>query len=305
MCFAVAFPFLKMHNMKQIFKETFDAPQEATICRRILVYGVLYNLFTEFAWYPLLGPRIDKYKAYSLQCRTQMEIAMSQLDLFLPASYENILALVLSASYAVELCKPSLCWIMTSTAASLCQSLGYHRISSMKDDNDEERSAKIHVFWFIYTMDKTLSLRLGRASVIQDWDMSLPYPDLSKEAAGPLATFPKGILMQVYWIKTAQIQGLTYERLFSPAAFLKTPEERKAIGKELVNALNHAWTERGDASILDFKFLGTTLRHQIEIGDSAIGNSRSSSPSNQDPFPFLKRSNLPSGGPKPEPEARK
>ena len=298
MCFAVAFPFLKMHNMKQIFRDTFDAPEEASICRRIVVYGVLYNLFTEFAWYPLLGPRIEKYKAYSLQCRTQMEIAMSSLDLFLPASYENILALVLSASYAIELCKPSLCWIMTSTAASLCQSLGYHRISSMKDDNAEERSAKIHVFWYVYTMDKTLSLRLGRASVIQDWDMSLPYPDLSKEVPGPLATFPKGITMQIYWIKVSQIQGLAYERLFSPAAFLKTPQERKQIGQELVDALNLAWAERGDASILDFKFLGSTLREQIEVYDTSPGGTESTS-QKQDPFPFLNRSNLPAGLPKP------
>lgn len=76
-------------------------------------------------------------------------------------------------AYAIELSKPSLCWIMTSNAVSLCQSLGYHRYSTMKDDTEEQRAAKVHAFWFIYMLDKNLSLRLGRASSFQDWDMSL------------------------------------------------------------------------------------------------------------------------------------
>jgi hypothetical protein len=57
-----------------------------------------------------------------------------------------------------------------------CQSLGYHRIQTMKNDTEDERMGKIFLFWHVYTMDKALSLRLGRPSFIQDWDMSLPYP---------------------------------------------------------------------------------------------------------------------------------
>lgn len=96
MCFAVVFPFLKMQNLKELFQEAYASPEETSTGRRILVYGVLYNLFTEFACFPLLGQRAEHFKAYSIQCRTQMETAMSQLDLFLPASYENILALLLA-----------------------------------------------------------------------------------------------------------------------------------------------------------------------------------------------------------------
>ena len=44
---------------------------------------------------------------------------MSQLELYLPATYENILALLLASAFAMELCKPSLCWVMISTAAGL------------------------------------------------------------------------------------------------------------------------------------------------------------------------------------------
>ncbi|KAF2193182.1 hypothetical protein K469DRAFT_730100 [Zopfia rhizophila CBS 207.26] len=252
MCFAVVFPFLKMRNIKEHFEEAFDE-EDCPPGRRVFIYGVLYNLFTEFSSYPLLGPRVVNYRKYALQCRTQLETAMSQLDLFLPANYENILGLLLASSYAVELCKPSLCWILTATAAGMCQSLGYHRISSMKDDSEDERAAKIHAFWFTYIMDKTLSLRLGRASSIQDWDMSLPYP-VTTQGCNPIAP---NILL--YWIKVAQIQGQTYERLFSPAAFLKSDEERAQVASELTNALNHAWGERGDASELDISWIGADL----------------------------------------------
>jgi hypothetical protein len=98
MCFAVAFPFLKISNLKQIFKEAFDLPEHCSTGRRILIYGVLYNLFTEFGCYPLVGRRVEKFREYARQSRTQMEIALSQLDLFITASYENVLALVLAVS---------------------------------------------------------------------------------------------------------------------------------------------------------------------------------------------------------------
>jgi hypothetical protein len=130
----------------------------------------------------------------------------------------------------------------------------------MKDDTEEERSAKIHIFWFIYINDKSLSLRLGRASAIQDWDISLPFPS---HAPTQDSYSPQGIRLHVYWIKVAQIQGQTYEKLFSPAAFQRPANERAQIASQLLNDLNQAWTDRGDASILDFKFFGSSLRDAV------------------------------------------
>ncbi|CAI6230604.1 unnamed protein product [Periconia digitata] len=258
MSFAIVFPFLSMKNMKAGLKETYDNLGEASVGSRLLLFGVLYNLFLEFASYPVLEPRVQGYRRYAITCRTQMEIAMSQLDIYLPPSYDNILALLIGSAYAIEMCKPSLCWILNSNAAQLCQVLGYHRIQTMTNDTEEERNGKIHIFWFIYLMDKTLSLRLGRASVIQDWDMSLPYPvvDHDHERFSALVQMGnKGNSMLLYWIKVAQIQGKTYEKLFSPAAFCKSPEERAQTAKELVEEMNHIWAERGEASVFDLFFV--------------------------------------------------
>ena len=107
MCFAVVFPFLKMHNLKDIFKDTFGTPEVCSAGRRSLVYGVLYQLFTEFAAYPVDGRKQVNYKHASSLCKRQMEVAMSQLDLFLPATYENILALILSVSLIIVLSPPA------------------------------------------------------------------------------------------------------------------------------------------------------------------------------------------------------
>lgn len=113
MAFIAVFPYLKMHNHKQLFKEAFDSPGEASPGRRILVYGILYYAFVEFASYPIPGQNIDNFSQYASQCKIHMECAMAQLEFFLPASQENVLALMLAAEYAVQLCKPTLCWIMT------------------------------------------------------------------------------------------------------------------------------------------------------------------------------------------------
>jgi hypothetical protein len=57
MSFAVVFPFLKMPNMKDIFREAFENPADCSVGRRMLVYGVLTNLFYEFSCYPVVDKR--------------------------------------------------------------------------------------------------------------------------------------------------------------------------------------------------------------------------------------------------------
>ncbi|CAN9352719.1 unnamed protein product [Alternaria alternata] len=213
------------------------------------------------------------YYTYATICRRQTEVALSQLAICLPASYENIMALVLGAAQAVEKCRPSLCWTMISSAAGLCQSLGYHRINTMVNDNPEDRQTKIQIFWMIYMLDKTLSLRLGRSSILQDWDISLPFV----VSSNPDDKNPESSDMLSYWIKVARVQGLTYEKLFCPAAFLKSTEERTRIAIDLVNALNQAWYERGDASLVDFSQPG----HAFSLGSerpSMIGHTPNETP---------------------------
>ncbi|KAH6629575.1 hypothetical protein C7974DRAFT_413361 [Boeremia exigua] len=247
MAFAVIFPFLKMRNIFEIFEDAYQNTSHCDAPRRILAFGVGYNLFTEFSAMPWCsGLDQNKLRGHATMCKHHMEVAVSQLDVFIPASYENVMALVLGAGCAIEMCKPSLAWVLTAMAAGNAQNLGYHRYQTLQNDEEEERNAKIHLFWLIYTYDKQLSLRLGRASVIQDWDMSLP---LITASPSPAAEALGASQMIIYWVKVAKVQGQTYERLFSPAAFLRSPAERLSTAIELVSAMNQAWYERGETRI--------------------------------------------------------
>jgi hypothetical protein len=111
----------------------------------------------------------------------------------------------------------------------------------MKGDSTEDRYVKILVFWFVYIMDKNLSLRLGRASTIQDYDISIPRP------APRSPEWPRSLW---YWVKIAEIQGQIYEQLYSPGAFSKTDEERSQTAKRISMTLHEAFTARHQVSPL-------------------------------------------------------
>lgn len=191
--------------------------------------------------------------------RKHLETAISQLDMFLPASYENILALSVGTACAVEMCKPSLAWVLVSNAAARCQDLGYHRFKTMKNDSEEQQRSKIHLFWMVYMFNKQLSLRLGRASQIQDWDLSLP---LLVTKGASINGF-EGSRMLLYWAKVARVQGQIYEKLYSPDAFTKTPSKRRRIAVTLINALHQAWRERDGTNVLSTSSLSNPSETEV------------------------------------------
>lgn len=123
--------------------------------------------------------------------------------------------------HALEISKPSVAWMLASTAMNLCQTLGYHRFTSMEHDPVPVQHQKQHLFWAVYTILNMMSLRLGRASSIQNYDISLPMPDENSEEIlqpwGPICT---------WWTRSAVIQSEIYQYLYSPKALQKPESER-------------------------------------------------------------------------------
>lgn len=117
-------------------------------------------------------------------------------------------------------------------AIHMCQTLGYHRLSSMEGDPIETQRKKQILFWSAYATLSLMSLRLGRASVIQQYDISLP----------PVAeTFAHlGFWGHLYtiWTKQAGIQYKIYTLLYSPAALSQLESERVSHAHTLVNEMN-------------------------------------------------------------------
>lgn len=83
------------------------------------------------------------------------------------------------------------------------------------EDSKGEASHKQRLFWFLYLMDKGLSLRLGRASTIQDWDMTIPLPESTPEGRAsdqvPAPYLDLGV-------RLARCQGDIHELLYSSTA---------------------------------------------------------------------------------------
>lgn len=108
-----------------------------------------------------------------------------------------------------------------ASAARMAQSLGYHRSVASKDDKPDDVRLKALLFWFIYSMDRSLSLCLGRAALLPDYDIALPYPSLSLD----LSLQPWHILFH-YWFDCSRITGEVYEHLYSVRGVSSSAEIR-------------------------------------------------------------------------------
>lgn len=136
------------------------------------------------------------------------------------------------ANWAVEHAKPTLAWQMTAAACHLCLALGYHRASTYKTPTGDVRDPRPCLFWNIYILDKGISLNLGRASVLSDYDITLPRDVLDGLTIGPewRAILNMGI-------EAAVIQGDIYEKLYSPEALLRLERDRVATAWALAETL--------------------------------------------------------------------
>ncbi|KAK2025540.1 fungal-specific transcription factor domain-containing protein [Colletotrichum zoysiae] len=203
----------------------------------ITVNGGLYSLFTDYAAQIPVEER-KEYMEYAKICRVNLETFLLNLPLHLPASSDVIVALLFGTFHAVEISKPSLAWTLVSKASELCQTLGYHRIESLKSSKNDVKPT-VHgmhwhqfIFWNVYYIEKSLSLRLGRASTIPDWHITMPLPTVKEQMASPILPY------LVLWIKTAKCQGQIYEKLYSPDSIKQPYHVRQTRIHELVSSLH-------------------------------------------------------------------
>lgn len=129
-------------------------------------------------------------------------------------------------------------WNLSSAAARHCITLGYHRITTLKQLSPEEAELRRCVLWQTYITNVGLALPLGRAAIIQDYDIDIGLPSIS--------TDPR----RAVWHTTAEsfiqfstIQAQVYRRLYSPAALKLASFERQRIVEEVLVTLEHWYCE--------------------------------------------------------------
>ncbi|TKW53805.1 hypothetical protein CTA1_5932 [Colletotrichum tanaceti] len=237
----------------------------------IVVNGGLYSLFTDHATQLPAGEK-KEYLQYarwakgilgcsnSFQsnfairtCRENLETSLFNLPLHLPASSDVIDALLFGTFHAVEISKPSLGWTLASKASELCHTLGYHRAEALKTARSDARPTVIvdgmhwhqYLFWNVYYIDKSLSLRLGRASTIPDGHVTMPLTPVEASKDNPILPYI------VLWIKTAKCQGQIYEKLYSPDSMTQPYHVRRETrGRSPWNSVSPSSAKPGSSTQL-------------------------------------------------------
>ena len=134
------------------------------------------------------------------------------------------------ATTTISMCKPSLTWSLVSTAARMCQALGYNRLSHVDPKADTLFERKVILLWSIYVMDRNTSLRLGRASSIQDYDIDTPMLKTSSKN-------PAIVALLSFWVECGRLQGKICTQLNGPAAASLTPDERVRLAEGFADEL--------------------------------------------------------------------
>ncbi|KAL3460019.1 hypothetical protein BJX64DRAFT_193441 [Aspergillus heterothallicus] len=220
-------PFVPFDRLTEKCREVYFATEDYSDATFIVANGGLYQLFVAASFMTEDRALREEYQRYVDMCKENLDKTLANLHLLMPATPDSIEALTMGASHAIEISKPAFALTLTSTASRLCQALDFHRRSSLEGISVEERQRRLSIFWSIYCMDRALSLRLGRAPSMPDYDIDLP------------ATFEAVDLGEHWitafslWIQMAKIQGLLYEKLYSPAALCQDLKLRMAEARSL------------------------------------------------------------------------
>jgi hypothetical protein len=191
------------------------------------------------------------YWSYAQTFKLHFEDCLRRCSILSIPTFDNVLALVLGAGHAIQVSEYASAWPIVSAAATMSQALGWHVLS---DGYTRETEAQRILFWLIYYFDKCLSLRLGRASNIQELDITVSYPEVPVQSE-----YRSWHLWFLTLIDIAAAHGLIYEHLYSPRSMRQSSKQRSQWVLELAARLDSIHDK--SASIVD----ATVYRRQYMI----------------------------------------
>ncbi|KAL3429734.1 hypothetical protein BDV09DRAFT_35801 [Aspergillus tetrazonus] len=240
-------PFVQFERLSEKCREVYFATEDYSDATFIVANGGLYQVFVAASFMTQDRALREEYQGYADICKHNLNTTLANLHLLMPANIDSIEALTMGAAHAIEISKPSFALTLTSTASRLCQELGFHQMPSIENVGAKEKQRRLTLFWSIYCMDRALALRLGRAATIPDYDIDVPV-SFEGDTVGIYKS------AQVLWIELARIQGLVYQKLYSPAALRQDEMARVAEARWLA-------AEMQDRVMLPFKKLYPTLEN--------------------------------------------
>ncbi|KAJ5148864.1 transcriptional regulator family: Fungal Specific TF [Penicillium atrosanguineum] len=230
-------PFFTVDYFIDRCREVYFCTDDYSDATFITANAGLYNVFAELGFLEKDFDEKEKYQHYLRLCKFNLEAALANLNILMPANFDSIVALTVGAMHGIEISKPSVSWTLASMAIQMCQTLGYHRLSSMEQDSQDVQEKKQTIFWSVFTILNFLSLRLGRASPVPDYDIGVPSPlDIctGKDVWSTVCAL---------WTKQSLIEGKVYALLYSPAALNQPEHERVAHARHLATELQESVLE--------------------------------------------------------------
>lgn len=201
-----------------------------------LLNGIMFFILMEYKTmeHPVIS-QLD-LDAYMELCEANLHKGLETYDLLVEPSLDNVRALLLGSTKALCDAKSSLCWALICCAARHCQSLGYHRETTMSSDTWEDAEDKRFLLWTIYALEKNMSFTLGRSSCFNDHDIDTLYYTPSKDPH--IGVFDKAAILMLDF---ARLQGNIYDDLFCVHALNKPQQARMQTIANLSSRLEAWW----------------------------------------------------------------
>ncbi|TGO36848.1 hypothetical protein BHYA_0113g00210 [Botrytis hyacinthi] len=137
-------------------------------------------------------------------------------------------ALTAMGFFAEGLAGPSLGYMLISCATRLAQAKGLHRQPAQSWNLPiAKQQHRVRLFWTLYILEKHISYRSGRPSIIDDDDISCPFPSTQ------LANNTTHIDPFIYMIQHARISSRIAKQLASGRSFRQTHSKTLEVIQEL------------------------------------------------------------------------
>ncbi|XEV07295.1 hypothetical protein FSHL1_012582 [Fusarium sambucinum] len=227
-----------------------------TLADLIITYAGLQRLLLECNTIEPDSALKDEFKTQGLLCRQNLETILASLPFNLPCTADYVLALYMAAMYYLDRCRISLSWNCLAASAQMCQRLGLIRETLPKPETREEKQRRGKLVCWIHLLDKMLSMRLSRPSLIRVGEITLNFEALEYTGSDDLPPIVSK------WTNFSDLQGRVYEDLYSPRALMQPDDEREFRSRNLATDLKRLYHGRNAA---EDRFIETT---RISVGET-------------------------------------
>ncbi|KAI8657127.1 Zn(2)-C6 fungal-type domain-containing protein [Fusarium keratoplasticum] len=221
--------------LETLCRQAYYTTAPVSLGQATAMYGILHCLLKEFIF--LENPLGQEYdlKAHVSTCEKNFNRGIQTYQILAIPCFENVLSLALGIAKAQEEGKPFLCCTLLAAAASHCRMLGYCQETTYGKYQSRRADQMRRVFWYIYTVDKNISLLQGRPPYLQDSEVDAWNPRSSPDS--DVRPWDQLLIMA---IKFAKLQGRVYDQLYSAAARNAQPVQQAETIK-LFSAKLQSW----------------------------------------------------------------